>query len=90
MLTVALAYGCLAGLSLPTLRTLVMVTISIVLTWFQREVSIFAILLRAFVLIVLWQPLSVHAIGFWLSFMAVAVPLSLCVNQTLVTRIFCT
>jgi competence protein ComEC len=50
-----------------------MVTISIVLTWFQREVSIFAILLRAFVLIVLWQPLSVHAIGFWLSFMAVAV-----------------
>ncbi|MBH1971977.1 DNA internalization-related competence protein ComEC/Rec2 [Moraxellaceae bacterium AER2_44_116] len=73
VLTVALAYGCLAGLSLPTLRTLVMVMMSIVLAWFQREVSVFAILLRAFVLIVLWQPLSVHAIGFWLSFMAVAV-----------------
>ncbi|MDO8417355.1 MAG: DNA internalization-related competence protein ComEC/Rec2 [Agitococcus sp.] len=73
VLVVALAYGCLAGLSLPTLRTLVMVTISVGLMWFQREVSIVAVLLRAFVLIVLWQPLSVHAIGFWLSFMAVAV-----------------
>ncbi len=73
VLAVAIAYGCLAGLSLPTLRTLVMVFLSVSLAWFQREISIFAILLRAFVLLVLWQPLCVHAIGFWLSFMAVAV-----------------
>ncbi len=73
VLMVAIAYGCLAGLSLPTLRTLAMLFLSVCLAWFQREVSFFAIFLRAFVLMVLWQPLSVHAIGFWLSFMAVAV-----------------
>lgn len=73
VLIVALAYGCLAGLSLPTLRTLVMLSLSVFIAWWQRDVSGLAILLRAFVLIVLWQPLSVHAIGFWLSFMAVAI-----------------
>ena len=35
VLVVALAYGCLAGLSLPTLRTLVMVTISVGLIGFN-------------------------------------------------------
>ncbi len=72
VLVVALAYGSLAGLSLPTLRTLVMVMMSVALAWWQREASIVAILVRSFVFITLWQPLSVHAIGFWLSFIAVA------------------
>jgi competence protein ComEC len=38
----------------------------------RKEVPILRVLLLAFVLLVLWQPLSVHAVGFWLSFGAVA------------------
>lgn len=71
-LMVAVAYGFLAGLSLPTLRTLLMVALALLLTGLRKEVPILRVLLLAFVLLVLWQPLSVHAVGFWLSFGAVA------------------
>ncbi|PTQ90373.1 DNA internalization-related competence protein ComEC/Rec2 [Agitococcus lubricus] len=70
---IALLYGYLAGLSLPTLRTLVMVLLASFWSWYRHSVSPIQTLLRAFVLLVLWQPLSVHAMGFWLSFVAVAV-----------------
>ena len=71
-LMVAVLYGLLAGLSLPTLRTLLMVALALLLTGLRKEVPILRVLLLAFVLLVLWQPLSVHAVGFWLSFGAVA------------------
>lgn len=71
-LVVAVLYGLLAGLSLPTLRTLLMVAAVLLLTGLRKEVPFLRLLLVAFVALVLWQPLSVHAIGFWLSFGAVA------------------
>jgi len=71
-LMVAVAYGLLAGLSLPTLRTLLMVALTLLLMGLRKEVPILRVLLLAFVLLMLWQPLSVHSVGFWLSFGAVA------------------
>lgn len=72
MLLVAVAYGFLAGLSLPTLRTLLMVSLALCLTGLRQEVPVTRILLLALTLLLLWQPLSVHSIGLWLSFTAVA------------------
>lgn len=68
----ALAYSLLAGFSLPTQRTLIMLGVVVWALWRRRELSAFAVLLRALVLVLLVQPLAVHAAGFWLSFMAVA------------------
>ncbi|MFO1391596.1 MAG: DNA internalization-related competence protein ComEC/Rec2 [Agitococcus sp.] len=71
-LLVAVCYGLLAGLSVPTLRTLLVVAMLLLLTGFRKEIPASRVLLLAFVLIVLWQPLNVHLVSFWLSFGAVA------------------
>ena len=71
-LLVAVLYGLLAGLSVPTLRTLLVVAMMLLLTGFRKEIPPSRVLLFALVLIVLWQPLSVHLVSFWLSFAAVA------------------
>ncbi len=68
----ALAYGLLAGMSLPTQRTLLMLmVVSLGLAW-RRDWGPWLVLGLALSLVLLWQPLAVHAIGLWLSFAAVA------------------
>lgn len=69
---VSIAYSFLAGLGIPTERTLLMLAVGVWAVWRRRELPAFAVLLRALVLVLLAQPLAVQAAGFWLSFGAVA------------------
>ena len=47
-------------------------SLALCLTGLRQEVPVTRILLLALTLLLLWQPLSVHSIGLWLSFTAVA------------------
>lgn len=71
-LAVALAYSLVAGFSVPTQRTLVMLAVIVLAHWWQRRLPTLQILGAAMLIVLLWWPLSVHAVGFWLSFGAVA------------------
>jgi len=73
LLLASLAYGLLAGWSLPTARTWVMLACCALAAMAGRRPDRWGVLIRALALVLFWQPLSVHAAGFWLSFAAVAV-----------------
>lgn len=70
---VAVAYSQLAGYSVPTERTLVMLAVVVLATLAGRRLPPVLVLLAALVAVLLLSPLAVHATGFWLSFGAVAV-----------------
>lgn len=70
---VAVAYSQLAGYSVPTERTLVMLAVVVLATLAGRRLPPAQVLLAALVTVLLLSPLAVHATGFWLSFGAVAV-----------------
>lgn len=74
---VALAYSLLAGFSVPTERTLIMLGVVMLAACSQRHIPPLQTLLLALLAVLLWSPLSVHAAGFWLSFGAVAILLLL-------------
>ena len=66
-------YACLAGLSIPTQRTLYMLIVfGVVLLW-NKVINRSRVLLLAMLVVVLLDPWAVIAPGFWLSFSAVAV-----------------
>ncbi len=67
------AYAALAGFALPTARALVMFTVLAFAALAGRRVAPFRMLLLAAVILLLLDPASVLAAGFWLSFLAVAV-----------------
>jgi len=69
----ALAYALMAGFSIPTQRTLYMLTVFAIALWLGRNVSIARVLAYALLVVVLLDPWAVLAAGFWLSFGAVAV-----------------
>lgn len=69
----ALGYGLLAGMGLPTLRTLLMIGVALLARYARRATSVTQILGLAAVVIVIWDPLSVLSPGFWLSFAGVAI-----------------
>lgn len=69
----ALGYSCLAGLSVPTLRTLIMLCMFFGARWWRREVSIGNALGLSLIGILLLDPFAPLAVGAWLSFVAVAV-----------------
>lgn len=79
-LGVALAYSLVAGFSVPTQRTLVMLAVIGLAHWWQRRLPALQVLGVAMLVVLLWWPLSVHAAGFWLSFGAVA--LLMLIGQT--------
>lgn len=72
-LGVAILYSLLAGFSVPTERTLVMVGITLLVSLLGRRLPPFQVLLLAMVVVLGCWPPAVHAAGFWLSFGAVTV-----------------
>lgn len=72
-LVLALAYALLAGMSIPTQRALLMLLSFAVARLLRRNQWAFDALALAMLLILIWQPASVLAAGFWFSFLAVAV-----------------
>ncbi len=68
----ALGYATLAGLSIPTQRTLLMVAVFGVALLRDRMVGASQVLCAALFVVLLFDPWAVNAAGFWLSFGAVA------------------
>jgi len=69
----AIVYSCLAGLSVPTQRTLIMLCIYFGARWWRRETDVANALGMALIGILLIDPFAPLAVGAWLSFVAVAV-----------------
>lgn len=69
----AFFYSCLAGLSVPTQRALVMIVLFHVFRLFYRSVSPWQLLFSALVLVGIFDPLSIRSHGFYFSFLAVAI-----------------
>lgn len=71
-LIVALLYSALAGFSVPTQRAIIMLTIAMGAVILQRNNRPFNTLAFAMLVILISDPLALLSIGFWLSFLAVA------------------
>ncbi len=69
----ACGYGLLAGMGLPTQRTLLMLGVVVLMRWLPGEYAGRQILLLALAVVLAGDPLAVHSVGLWLSFAAVAV-----------------
>jgi competence protein ComEC len=69
----AIAYAALAGFAIPTQRALVMVAVVMLAVWRQQPMVLADTLLLALLAVLVYDPFSVLAAGFWLSFGAVAV-----------------
>lgn len=74
---VTAGYALLAGASLPTLRTLVMVVIVAMQRVLRRSTPVHRTLALAALVLVASDPLAVVSAGFWLSFVATAALLAL-------------
>ena len=79
-LVTAIAYGALAGGSLPTVRTVLMISAVALSRVGRRAGSGAQSLALALVAILLFDPLAVLSAGFWLSFVGVAF-LMLCLTR---------
>lgn len=72
----ALGYGLLAGMGVPTVRTLLMIGVALLARYSRRSTSVTQALALAAAAIVIWDPLAMLSAGFWLSFLGVAILLS--------------
>lgn len=68
----AVFYAGLAGYSVPTLRAVIMLGVALAAIAWQRNTAPMQILLLALLAVLLFDPLAVLSVGFWLSFAAVA------------------
>lgn len=68
----AAVYAAVAGLSLPTVRTVLMIAVVAATRWQRRPLRIADALALAAIAVLLVDPLSVLMAGFWLSFAGVA------------------
>lgn len=64
-------YAYLAGFSIPTQRALIMVFVGLGAVLLRKPVVQISLLATALLMVLLWNPLSVLHIGFWMSFLAV-------------------
>lgn len=64
----ALGYSLLAGFSVPTQRTLLMLLAVVLAMLARRAIRVRDVLGLALLFVLLWDPLSVLDVGFWLSF----------------------
>ncbi|HEX4854737.1 DNA internalization-related competence protein ComEC/Rec2 [Arenimonas sp.] len=71
-LLLAAAYTALAGFALPTVRTLLMIAAVVLARLARRPQTLAQSLALATICVLLWDPASVLAPGFWLSFVGVA------------------
>lgn len=72
-LSAAVLYSALAGFSIPTQRSVIMLAVVMVAIILQRNVRSIHTLATAMFAVLLLDPLAVLSAGFWLSFLAVAV-----------------
>jgi competence protein ComEC len=72
-LALAMLYALLAGMSIPTQRALIMLASFTAAALLRRNQWPFDALALALFLILVWEPASVLAPGFWFSFLAIAV-----------------
>lgn len=77
----ALIYALLAGFTIPAQRAVVMLSVALAALVSQRNVVPQQILLLALAAVVLFDPLAVLAVGFWLSFAAVGLLLYVSVGR---------
>ena len=68
----AMFYAGLAGYSIPTLRAMIMLTVTMAAIVWQRNTAPLHVLLLALTAVLLFDPFAVLSVGFWLSFIAVA------------------
>lgn len=71
-IVVAFFYALLAGLSIPSQRALLMVTVAMTLLLLRRHCLLRDPLALALLAVLLMDPLAILSAGFWLSFAAVA------------------
>lgn len=69
----AAAYCALAGFEVPAQRTLIMITAVALSLWRSRRARPFDTLTQALAAVLLIDPMAVMTVGFWLSFVAVAI-----------------
>ena len=70
---IALFYSALAGFSIPTQRSLLMLVIAMNAIVWQRNITVTHTLAFTVLAVVIFDPLAVLSAGFWLSFLAVAI-----------------
>jgi competence protein ComEC len=68
---VAVFYAGLAGYSIPTLRAIIMLSVALASIVWQRHTAPMQVLLLALAAVLVFDPLAVLSVGFWLSFAAV-------------------
>lgn len=68
----AVGYAAVAGFALPTVRTVLMIAVVVAATWLRRAQRSVDVLALSVIAILLVDPLSLLAPGFWLSFAGVA------------------
>lgn len=68
----ALGYAAIAGFALPTLRTVLMIAVVVLARTSRRPARVVDALMLAMFAILVFDPLSLLAPGFWLSFAGVA------------------
>jgi len=69
----ALSYALIAGFSIPTQRAFIMASVAFLSIIFRTQYSVWTLYGLAMLLVLLFNPLSVYDVGFWLSFYAVGV-----------------
>jgi competence protein ComEC len=79
---VVLLYAGLAGFDIPAQRTVLMVSLAVVLLWFRKRWNRSSLLLLAAGILLLIDPLAILSAAFWLSFGAVAILLSMTVPSS--------
>jgi competence protein ComEC len=72
-LILALSYALIAGLSIPTQRAIIMLTVLSIMTLLRRNSRPVDALGLAMIVVLLFDPVAVLSAGFWFSFSAVAV-----------------
>lgn len=77
----ALGYCALAGMAVPTQRTLLMLTVAAFCLWRARPAATSAIWAAALAVVVVIDPFAVLSVGFWLSFLTVGALLWIGANR---------